>query len=131
MISGTLPWYVARASGLLAWTLLASAVALGLLTASGQFRHRFKGSWTLDLHRWLAGSALVFTVLHVLAILSDTYIHFSLESLLVPFTATWPPVAVAWGVASLYLLAAVELTSLARRRLPLRFWKRVHLLSAP
>jgi hypothetical protein len=130
-MSGTLPWYVARASGLVAWALLAGAVVWGLLMSSKALRGRVKNSWLLDLHRGLGGLALVFTGIHVAAILADTYVHFGLVSVLVPLTSHWHPVAVAWGVTSLYLLAAVELTSLARRRLSHKVWKRVHFLSFP
>jgi DMSO/TMAO reductase YedYZ heme-binding membrane subunit len=130
-MSGTLPWYVARASGLVAWALLAGAVVWGLLMTSKLMRRRVKNSWLLDLHRWLGGLALVFTGIHVVAIMGDSYVHFGLASVLVPLAAHWHPLAVAWGVASLYLLAAVELTSLLRRRLSNRLWKRVHLLSFP
>jgi len=130
-MAGTLPWYVARASGLIAWALLAGSVVWGLLMTSRLMRRRVKNSWLLDLHRWLGGLALVFTIVHVVAILGDTYVHFGLASVLVPFAAQWHPVAVAWGVASLYLLAAVELTSLIRRHLNYRWWKRVHFLSLP
>lgn len=35
------------------------------------------------------------------------------------------------GVISLYLLAAVEVTSLSRRRLSPRAWRRTHFLSFP
>jgi methionine sulfoxide reductase heme-binding subunit len=130
-MSGTLPWYVARASGLVAWALLAGAVVWGLLLSSKVMRRRVKNSWLLDLHRWLAGLALVFTVVHVVAIMGDTYVHFGLASVLIPFATHWHPVAVAWGVASIYLLAAVELTSLLRRHLNHRLWRRVHFLSFP
>lgn len=130
-MSGTLPWYVARASGLVAWALLAGAVVWGLLLSSKLMRRRVKNSWLLDLHRWLAGLALVFTGVHVVAIMSDSYVHFGLASALIPFAAHWHPVAVAWGVASVYLLAAVELTSLLRRHLNHRLWRRVHFLSFP
>jgi len=131
MISGSLPWYVARASGLVAWGLLAATVVWGLLMTSKVLRRRVKNAWLLDLHRWLGGLALAFTGVHVLAIMSDTYVHFGLTSVLVPLASHWHPLAVAWGVVSLYLLAAVELTSLARRRLAHRLWRRVHMLSFP
>src|ERR1700738_4915128 len=131
IMSGTLPWYVARASGLVAWALLAGSVVWGLLMSSKVMRGRVKGSWLLDLHRWLGGLALVFTGVHVGAIMADTYVHFGLASVLVPLAAHWHPVAVAWGVASLYLLAAVGLTSLLRRHLKHRLWRRVHFLSFP
>jgi hypothetical protein len=130
-MSGTLPWYVARSSGLVAWALLAGSVVWGLLMTSKIMRRRVKNSWLLDLHRWLGGLALVFTGIHVAGILSDTYVHFGLASVLIPLASHWHPVAVAWGVASLYLLAAVEVTSLVRKHLSHRLWKRVHFLSLP
>src|SRR3982074_2667141 len=130
-MSGPLPWYVARASVLVAWALLAGSVVWGLLMSSKVMRGRVKGAWLLDLHRWLGGRALVFTGVHVVAIMGDTYVHFGLASVLVPLAAHWHPVAVAWGVASLYLLAAIEVTSLARRRLRKQAWRAGHFLSFP
>ena len=103
-MSGTLPWYVARASGLVAWALLAASVVWGLLMTSKVIRRFVRSSVLLDLHRWLGGLALVFTSIHVLAILSDTYIHFGLASVLVPLASRWHPVMVAYGIAALYLL---------------------------
>ena len=130
-MSGTLPWYVARSSGLVAWALLAGSVVWGLLMTSKIVRGRVKGSWLLDLHRWLGGLALVFTGIHVAAIMGDSYVHFGLASVLIPLAAHWHPLAVAWGVVSIYLLVAVEATSLVRRHLNVRLWKRVHFLSFP
>jgi hypothetical protein len=51
-------------------------------------------------------------------VLADSYVHFSLVNVLVPLTGDWHPLAVAWGIAGMYLLLAVELTSLARPRVP-------------
>jgi predicted ferric reductase len=131
MIHGTLPWYVARSSGLVAWSLLAAAVIWGLLMTSKVLRGRVANSWMVDLHRWLGGLALTFTVVHVVTIMLDSYVHFGLVSVLVPLTSSWHPVAVAWGVVSLYLLAAVEVTSLIRQRISRRLWRTVHLASFP
>jgi hypothetical protein len=131
MIHGSLPWYVARSSGLVAWALLAAAVVWGLLMTSKTLRRWVKNSWLLDLHRWLGGLALTFTGVHVGAIMLDSYVHFGLASVLVPLATSWHPIAVAWGVVSLYLLAAVELTSLVRRHLPRALWRRAHFLSFP
>jgi hypothetical protein len=78
---------------------------------------------------FLGGLALVFTAVHVLAVLVDSYVHFSLVNVLVPLTGDWHPLAVAWGIVGLYLLLAVELTSLAIARLPRRLWRRVHMAS--
>src|ERR1700730_13034280 len=116
-MSGTLPWYVARASGVVAWALLAGSVVWGLLMSSKLMRGRVKNSWLLDLHRWLGGLALVFTAIHIAAIMADNYVPFGVASVFIPLASHWHPVAVAWGITALYLLAAVELTSLVRRHL--------------
>ena len=38
----------------------------------------------------------------------------------------WHPGAVAYGIVAFYLLIAVELTSLLRRRIPSSLWRHVH-----
>jgi predicted ferric reductase len=128
-MSTLLPWYVARAAGLVGWGLLAAATLWGLALSSKVFGKRPRPNWLLDMHRWLGGVALIFTGVHVLALLADQYVHFGLASVLVPFASNWHPVAVAWGVIAFYLLLAVELTSLARARLSKKVWRRVHFAS--
>ncbi|HEX9342504.1 MAG TPA: ferric reductase-like transmembrane domain-containing protein [Actinomycetota bacterium] len=125
-MSGGLLWYVARAGGLVAWALAASAVIWGLALSTRVLGRRPRPAWLFDLHRFLGGLALVFTGVHVVAVLGDSYVSFSLVNVLVPLTGSWHPVAVAWGIVGFYLLLAVELTSLARRHVPLRIWRRVH-----
>jgi methionine sulfoxide reductase heme-binding subunit len=75
--------------------------------------------------------AVVFVGVHVGSILFDSYVHFGLISVLVPFTGSWHPAAVAAGIVAFYLLLAVELTSLLRARLPLKLWRSSHYLSLP
>ena len=128
-MSGTFPWYVARAAGLVSWALLAAATLWGLALSTRVLGDRPRANWLLDLHRWLGGTALAFTGVHVAALLADQYVHFGVAEILVPFTSSWRPVAVAWGVVAAYLLLAVELTSLARNRLSKRAWRRVHTAS--
>lgn len=128
-MTSPLIWYVARASGLLAWGLLAAATLWGLSLSTKFLGRRPRPNWLLDLHRWLGGVAVLFTGVHVGALLLDQYVHFGIVSILVPFASHWHPVAVAWGVVSLYLLLAVELTSLARAHLSKQLWRRVHFAS--
>jgi hypothetical protein len=113
-------WYTARAAGIVAWGLALSTHALG---------RRPRPAWLFDLHRFLGGIAVIFTGIHVLAVLLDTYVHFGLINVLVPFTGTWHPTAVAWGIVAFYLLLAVELTSLARAHISKALWRRVHFAS--
>jgi DMSO/TMAO reductase YedYZ heme-binding membrane subunit len=125
-VTPKLAWYVARASGMVAAGLLAASVVWGLLVST-RFVERPGPRWSLDLHRMLAGLAVSFTGLHVAALVADNYVHFGWAEVLVPFASAWHPAAVALGVVAMYLLAAVEITSLAMRRLPRRLWRRVHM----
>ena len=88
-------------------------------------------SWTLDWHRFVGALAVVFTAVHLVALFADSYVDFGLAELFVPFVSDWRPVAVGIGVLALYLLLAVEITSLLRRHLPRALWRRVHHLSVP
>ncbi len=128
-MSARLVWYVARAGGLVAWGLAASSVLWGLLLSTRVLGGRPRPAWLFDLHRFLGGATVTFTAVHVLAILLDDYVHFGLVEVLVPFTGTWHPAAVAWGIVAMYVLVAVELTSLARTRISTRLWRRVHTAS--
>jgi sulfoxide reductase heme-binding subunit YedZ len=127
-----LSWYAARAAGVVAWALLAASIAWGLGLSGRMFAgRRPRPAWVLDLHRYLGGLATVFVGLHVAFVVADSYVHFGLADVLVPFASAWRPGPVAWGVVALWLLLAVELTSLARRRLPRALWRRVHYASVP
>ncbi|MBV8949264.1 MAG: ferric reductase-like transmembrane domain-containing protein [Actinobacteria bacterium] len=124
-------WFAARAAGLVSWGLLTASVVWGLALSTRALGRRPRPAWLLDLHRALGGLAVIFTGVHVVAIMLDSYVHFGLAEVLVPFASSWHPVAVAWGIAAFYLLAAVEITSLLRSRLPNRIWRRVHYASFP
>lgn len=124
-------WYVARSGGIVAWAMLAASVMWGLALSTKVLRGRPRPNWILDLHRFLAGTALVFTGVHVLSLVLDSYVHFGLVEVLVPFTGAWHPVAVAWGVIGLYMLLAIEVTSLLRKRISKRVWRSTHYLSFP
>ena len=123
-------WYLARASGLVAWALLATTVVWGLLLRSGLLGRWLPWAWTAAVHRFLGVLAVLFTGLHLTGLLLDDYVQMSLPDLLVPLASDWRPVPVALGVVAGYLLVSVLGTSLlAARRLSRRWWKRVHLIS--
>jgi DMSO/TMAO reductase YedYZ heme-binding membrane subunit len=128
-VLATVTWYATRASGVVAYLLLTSSVVFGLILSSRIHGSRPSRPWVLDVHRMLGGLAVVLTVTHVGAILIDSYTSFDLADALVPFASGWSPVAVAAGVLALWMLAAVEVTSLLRQRLPQHVWRRVHMLS--
>lgn len=126
---GSVWWYVARSSGIVAWGLAALSVIWGLLLSTKLFGRRLRANWTLDLHRFLGGLTVVFVAVHLVGLFLDPFVDFSALELFVPFASTWKPLEVAWGVVAFYLLIAVELTSLLRRHIPKSWWRSVHLSS--
>ncbi|MEO8696888.1 MAG: ferric reductase-like transmembrane domain-containing protein [Acidimicrobiales bacterium] len=127
-MSGEMSWYVARAGGFLAWALSAFSILWGLLITSRALGKRITGPRLLDLHRFIGGLSVVFVCVHVLGLRLHRFedIHFGFKDILVPMASSWHPGAVAYGVVAFYLLIAVELTSLLRRRIPASIWRRVH-----
>ena len=121
-------WYMARAGGIVAWALAAAAVAGGLQLSTRLVR-RPPPAWVLDVHRFLGGLSVAFVGVHLLGLAADSFIGFGPGDFLVPFASSYKPSAVALGVIAMYLLLAIEITSLAMKRLPRRTWHAIHLTS--
>jgi DMSO/TMAO reductase YedYZ heme-binding membrane subunit len=121
-------WYLARAAGITSWLLVTASVLCGLLLPL-RLTRRPSPQRMLEVHRFLGGTAAAFVGIHVLSLLLDPVARLDLGAVLVPFASWWQPVAVAFGVVALWLLLAVEATSLLRRHLPRRGWRAVHLAS--
>ncbi len=131
MSTDKLTWYVARSGGIVAWCLLALGLVLGLVLSSRVLGRKASPAWILSIHRYLGGLGVIFTGVHVGAIMLDDFVDFGVVEVLVPWTSTWRPGPVAWGIVAMYLMVAIEVTSFAMRRLPKRLWRWVHWSSAP
>lgn len=122
-------WFVARSTGIVALVCLVLSFVLGVLLATRVLKPHDRPAWLLDLHGWLSGLAVTMTALHLAGLVLDGYVHFGVAEILVPGASSYRPVAVAVGVVSTYLLVAVQVTAMLRRRLPRRVWRGVHLAS--
>jgi hypothetical protein len=122
-------WHLARASGIVAWVLLVASLVWGVLLSTRLLRPHDRPAWLLDLHRGLGGLALAMVGLHIASLVADSFVHFGVADVLVPLGSSWRPLPVALGVLSLYLIIAIEATSLAMRHLSRRAWRSVHLTS--
>jgi DMSO/TMAO reductase YedYZ heme-binding membrane subunit len=122
-------WYLTRSSGFIAWGLSILAIMLGLALATRALGPNPRPAWLLDLHRFVGGLTVLFLAVHLGALVADSYVHFGVADLLVPFASSWRSGAVAWGVVAFWFLIAVELSSLMMRRLPRRTWRAIHLTS--
>lgn len=122
-------WYLTRSSGIVAWLTLTASVIWGVLLSTKAFPNQRRPAWLLALHRWLAGMTMSFLAIHLGALVADSYESFDLADLAIPYASDWKPGAVALGVLGMWLLVAVQVTSVAVRRLPRRAWRAVHLTS--
>ena len=128
-MSNELWWYLMRAAGLTAWVALTATLVLGAVVSGHMTDRRGARRWILDLHPYLGGVGLAALGLHIVAAVADSAVDIDWIATVVPGTSGWNPAAIALGVLGLWLLVAVEVTSLARRALSRRTWHGIHLLS--
>ena len=121
-------WYAERASGIVAYVLLTLLVVLGL-TLSSRARSRSWPAFAVeDVHRFVGILAGVFIAVHVSVLAIDSFLPFRVRQILVPFTASYRPLATGLGTVALELLVAVAITNALRRRISHRTWRAVHFL---
>ena len=130
LTSSAVDWYVARAGGVVAYVLLSVAVVIGLLMSGRWSLRRWPRFAIEDVHRFVGLLTGVFIVLHIGAIAIDSYLPFSVRSLVVPFGSTYRPLWVALGIVAAELLLALAVANrLRNRRISHRFWRRTHYLN--
>jgi methionine sulfoxide reductase heme-binding subunit len=119
-------WFTTRGAGALSLCLLSAVVVLGLLGAIGGSHPRWPRFLTTALHRNLALLALVFLAIHIVTAVLDPFTALGFSAALIPWGASYRSLWLGVGVISLYLGAAVMVTSLLRRWLSYRAWRFVH-----
>jgi len=122
-------WYVTRAAGLMAYLLLWLSTAWGIAVSSKIFDPALQGAFTYDFHQFTSLLSIGFVVLHVLVLLADRYLPFSVAAILVPFIAPYRPLWVGIGVIGFYLTLLVTVTFYIRRRIGIKTFRMIHLLS--
>lgn len=126
-MTGQLWWHLARASGIVAWLFLTASVLWGIFLSTKLLQRWRRPAWLADLHRWLGALTVGFVAVHLLALVADSYVSFDLVDLAVPFASSWRRGAVALGVVAMWILLAVELSSLMMKRLGRRTWRTIHM----
>ena len=122
-------WYLSRATGIVASILIVAALVWGFFFSARETGKRLRPAWWLDLHNWLGGLALVFTIAHVVAAFLDSSSGVGLVQVFVPGTVELDAWAIGWGVIATYLLVVVVFTTWPRRLGNRRWWRALHLTS--
>ena len=58
-------YYLSRSTGIVAMLLVVAALLWGFLFSSRATGNRLRPNWWLDLHNWLGGIAMIFTIAHI------------------------------------------------------------------
>jgi methionine sulfoxide reductase heme-binding subunit len=119
-------WYVIRATGVIAYSLLAASVIVGLLITGRAVPGGRPRVDVYEVHTFTSLLALAFGTTHALTLLLDNFVTFSPVQVFVPFTSSYRPVSVALGVFSLYAIAVIYGSFWARRYIGYRRWRLLH-----
>jgi len=111
-------WVIARSSGIVTWALATCVVAWGLLLRTRLFGRVYEGTRILNLHKYLGALTLLFLTAHVVALILDPYVKFTVPMVLVPGLASWQPVAVSLGVIAMWLMIPVSIIGRMLNRWP-------------
>ncbi|MFZ0626298.1 MAG: ferric reductase-like transmembrane domain-containing protein [Acidimicrobiia bacterium] len=122
-------WLLIRGSGLVAFGLLSASVIWGLLVSSKLLGRLVKAKPLTWFHESLGISALVATVIHMIALSMHDYVPFSWTEILIPGRSNWRPLAVALGVMSFYTLLVVAGSFYVKRFIGQKAWRAIHFAS--
>ena len=118
-----LAWHLIRACGLVSFLLLAASTLWGIFLASRVIKDWSPGPMSLMLHATTSWLAVVFAIAHVGLLLFDSYYHFTIPDLLLPFGGPYRPIPVGFGVIGLWLIFAITLSFSFRKLIGQRAWQ--------
>jgi sulfoxide reductase heme-binding subunit YedZ len=122
-------WYLARGTGLVALLLLTATIVLGVIGANRWSSRAWPRMVTGSLHKNLSLLAVAFLAVHILTVVTDSFVTITWLNAFVPFTGTYRPLWLGLGAVAGDLLLALIVTSLARRVIGVRTWRAVHWLA--
>jgi cytochrome bd-type quinol oxidase subunit 2 len=116
-----------RSTGIVATVLAVAALLWGLLFSARSTGTKRRPNWWLDLHNWLGGLALIFTVIHIGTSWLQTNSGIGILQIFVPGTAEVSSAAITWGVLATYLFTLAVFTTWPRRISHRQLWRVLHL----
>jgi len=122
-------WFITRAAGLTGYFLIWLSMAWGLAIPSKIAQPLVEGTFTYDFHEHLSLLGLGFILLHIVVLMFDRYLRFSLAQLLIPFVDSYRPFWVGLGIISLYVFLVVTVTFYLRAQIGTKAFRSIHMFS--
>ncbi|HEX6594919.1 MAG TPA: iron reductase [Bacillota bacterium] len=123
-------WMLIRLFGFLAFFLFTLSVFFGM---ASQLRIcKKKIGLFMSIHLSAAWAGIFTLLVHMLLLLRDTFIPYTIGELIIPFQSSHEPIATALGIFAFYFLLIVMITSdFWMKRLGRKMWKKIHFLVFP
>ena len=128
-VAASWPWYIVRGAGFVAALLIILLMLSGIGLVTGHTYKLFEPSKAWVIHRALGIALCVSIAVHVLFLLIDHTLPFTLAGLLIPFYSGYKTLWVALGVLAMYGTGLVVATSLGWIDTKKDLWKKTHFVS--
>jgi predicted ferric reductase len=134
------PWYIVRGAGFVAAGLIVLLMLSGIGQVTGLTYRFFEPVKAWAIHKALAYALLAAIAIHVIFLLIDKFLPFSLLQVLVPFVSTYNNkttlfglslgiFGVAFGILAMYGVIIVVASSLKWIDTRKKLWRRTHYVS--
>jgi sulfoxide reductase heme-binding subunit YedZ len=124
-------WTIIRAGGIAAYVTLFASVAWGTVATTSVFGKKVAKASSISVHQYLSTASLVFVAVHVVTLIVDTFMRFTVWDALVPMASSYRPGGVAFGIFATYAMVIVMVSSWIKKRIPNNLWRTLHLLAIP
>jgi sulfoxide reductase heme-binding subunit YedZ len=122
-------WYLTRAAGLMGYFLIWLSTAWGLVVSSKILDPIMERAFTYDFHEYLSWLGLAFIGIHVIVLMADKYLPYSIWQVLIPFLSPYRPFWVGIGVIAFYLSLLVTVTFYLKKKIGMELFRKIHYLS--
>ena len=119
-------WYLSRAGGFIALSILWVSMAMGLGLTNKLARLWPGAPAAFAVHEYVSLLGLLFAAYHALVLIGDHYVDFSLPRLLVPFSIRYETFWVGLGQVAFYTWVIVLLSFYVRQYIGQKTWRMIH-----
>jgi len=122
-------WYLTRAAGLMGYFLIWLSTAWGLVVSSKILDPIMERAFTYDFHEYLSWLGLAFIGIHVIVLMADKYLPYTIWQVLIPFLSPYRSFWVGVGIIAFYLSLLVTVTYYLRTKIGMAAFRKIHYLS--
>lgn len=122
-------WFVTRSAGLTGYFLMWLSMVWGFAVSTKMFSFLVDGAYSYDFHEYISLLGLGFVAVHVIVLMLDRFLPFSIFQVLIPFIDSYRPLWVGMGILSMYLFLLVTVTFYAKKVLGMRAFRTIHMFS--